>query len=185
LCKIKVTSDSTKVIVEFLDKSRSALSHTNTTSTAPAPSLTPATIAGLNTSKVIIEEILHSNEANPDTLRYVNARDHTSLIALAKETLEVLKERQEIIANYLDIAERGEIRVSEKVKKLWKETLESTSVILKVLVDAEKPESELDEVSKANREAFFKTAKQTWEVNLGGTLSRLNKEIVGPYTLGK
>jgi len=174
----------TKRIVEFLDKSRSVLSHTNSISTAPAPSLTPATIAASNSCKVIIEEILHSNEANPNTLRYVNARDDASLVVLAKDTLTMLEQRQQTLVKYLSEAENGETRVSEKVKKLWTEKLDATNVILTVLVDAHKPESDLDEGAKANRHAFFKTAKQAWETNLGGSLVQLSKEMVGPYALG-
>jgi hypothetical protein len=89
-----------------------------------------------------------------------------------------------MLVKYLAQVESGEIRVSEKVKKLWSEKLDATNVILTVLADAGKPESELDEGAKANRYAFFKTAKQAWEINLGGTLGLLSKEMAGPYTLG-
>jgi hypothetical protein len=144
----------------------------------------PATIAALTTCKAIVD-ILHSNEANPNTLRYLNARDDASLVVLAKDTLASLKERQQKLVKYLAEAESGEMRVSEKVKKLWSEKLDATNVILTVLVDADKSESELDEGAKASRQAFFKTAKQAWETNLGGTLVKLSKEMVGPYALGK
>jgi hypothetical protein len=147
--------------------------------------LTPATISGLNSSKVIIEDILHSNEANPNTLRYVNARDDASLVILAKDTLTTLELRQQTLVNYSTQAENGTIQVSEKVKKLWSEKLGATRVILAVLVNANKAESELDEGAKANRHAFFKTAKQAWETNLGGTLVQLSKEMAGPFALGK
>jgi hypothetical protein len=146
--------------------------------------LAPATIAALNSCQVIIGDILHSNEANPNTLRYVNAHDDASLAALAKELLATLKQRQQMLLKYLAQVESGEVRVSEKVKKLWSEKLDATNVILTVLVDADKAESGLDEGAKANRQAFFKTAKQAWEINLGGTLVQLSKEMAGPYTLG-
>ena len=139
----------------------------------------------MNLCKVIVEDILHSDEANPNTLRYVNARDDASLVVLAKDTLGSLKERQMTLVKYLGQAEKEEIRVSEKVKKLWTEKLDATNVVLTVLEDADKGESELDEGAKAKRQAYFKTAKQTWEVNLGGTLMKLSKEMVGPYALGK
>jgi len=174
----------TKIIVEFLDKSRSMLSHTHSISTAPAPSLTPATIAALNSCQLIIGEILHSNEANPDTLRYLNARNDASLATVAKDTISTLKQRQQTLVKHLSQVENREIQVSEKVKKLWSERLDATNVILTVLVDADKAESELDEGAKANRHAFFKTARQAWEVNLGGILVQLSKEMAGPYSLG-
>jgi len=127
---------------------------------------------------------LHSNEANPDTLRYLNARNDTSLANVAKDTMSTLKQRQQTLVKYLSQVEDREIQVSEKVKKLWSEKLDATNVILTVLVDADKAESELNEGAKANRHAFFKTAKQAWEVNLGGILVQLSKEMAGPYSLG-
>jgi hypothetical protein len=174
----------TKTIVEFLDKSRSPLSHTHSTSNAPSPSLTPATIAGSTTCKIIVDDILHSNEANPNTLGFVNARDDESLKALAAMRLPALYTKQKTLLGYLEQSEKGDLKVSEKVKKLWKEKLEATNVVLTVLAEAEKAETELDEKGKENRAAFFKTAKQAWETNLGGMLLQLNKEMVGPYTLG-
>ncbi len=167
-----------------MDKSRSALSHTHSTSLAPAPSLTPATIAALTTCQAIIDNILHSNEANPNTLRYVNARDDAGLRVLAKAIFPSLEQRQQTLSGYLAQTEKEEIKVSERVKKLWKEKLDALNVVLMVILDAEKADSELDEKARANRTAFFKTAKQAWETNLGGKLLELSKEMVGPYTLG-
>jgi len=127
---------------------------------------------------------LHSNEANPNTLRYVNARDDAGLRVLAKATLSTLEQRQQTLSGYLAQTEKEELKVSERVKKLWKEKLDALNVVLVVISDAEKAESELDEKARANRTAFFKTAKQAWETNLGGKLLELSKEMVGPYTLG-
>ncbi|KAH9486955.1 hypothetical protein JR316_0001021 [Psilocybe cubensis] len=175
---------STKAIVEFLDKSRSALSRTQTTSRAPAPSLTPATIAATNSCKVIIDDILHIEEANPNTLRYVNARDDESLRALAKELVPSMKQRQKVLLEHLAEAEQGSARVSEKVKKLWADKLDAINVILAVLADAETAESDLGEEGRAQRQAFYKTARQAWETNLSQVMTQLSKEMVGPYTLG-
>ncbi|KAF9478539.1 hypothetical protein BDN70DRAFT_933330 [Pholiota conissans] len=175
----------TKSIVEFLDKSRSAISRTHTTSSAPAPTLTPATIATSTICKVIIDEILHSEVANPNTLLFVNAYDDASLQTLAAEQLPGLKQRQQALAGYLSEAEGGQVRVSDKVKKLWTEKLEATTVIIAVLDDARKAETELDDDGKANRTAFFKAAHRAWEVNLTEVLTQLSKEMVGPYTLGE
>ncbi|PPQ80805.1 hypothetical protein CVT25_001930 [Psilocybe cyanescens] len=176
--------NTTKTIVEFLDKSRSALSRTQTTSSAPAPSLTPATIAATNSCKVIIDDILHVEEANPNTLHYVNARDDESLRALAKEVVPSLTQRQKVLSDHLIQAEQGTARVSDKVKKLWLDKLEAINVILTVLVDAETPENQLGEQARAQRQAFYKTSRQAWETNLSQVFTQLSKEMVGPYALG-
>jgi hypothetical protein len=146
--------------------------------------LTPATIAATTVCKVIIDEILHSEVANPNTLLFANARDEASLQVLAAERLASLKQRQQVWAGYISEAESGQVRVSDKVKKLWVEKLEATTVIIAVLADAGKTQAELDDSSKENRAVFFKTARRAWEVNLTEVLTQLSKEMVGPYTLG-
>ena len=183
LCDLINSNAQSQAIVEFLDKSRSAISRTHTTSDAPAPILSPATIAATTSCTAIID-LLHSEIANPNTLRYVNARDDESLKALAKETTTTLHQRQQALKGYLSDAEKGTIRVSDKVKKLWLEKLDAINLILAVLVDAEKPQAALGEQEKANRLAFFKTARQAWEVNLSDVLTQLSKEMIGPYALG-
>lgn len=114
----------------------------------------------------------------------MNARDDASLRDLARATSARLQDRQQTLAGYLAQAEKGEIKVTDRPKTLWKQKLDAVNVILTVIQDAEKAESELDETARAHRTAFFKTAKQTWEINLGGKLVQLSKEMVGPYTLG-
>ncbi|KAF8905560.1 hypothetical protein CPB84DRAFT_1676689 [Gymnopilus junonius] len=182
LIETKVGTPS-QTIVEFLDKSRSAISSTQTTSAAPAPALSPATIAATMSCSVIID-ILHAETANPNTLVYVNARDDESLKTLAKGIAPSLQRRQEALKEYLSQAENGSIRVSDKVKKLWVEKLDATGLILAVLVDAEKPQEALGEQAKANRIAFFRTARQAWEVNMSDVFTQLSKEMAGPYALG-
>ncbi|KJA29104.1 hypothetical protein HYPSUDRAFT_196527 [Hypholoma sublateritium FD-334 SS-4] len=181
--RYKALTDA-KSIVEFLDKSRSALSRTHTTSSAPAPSLTPATIEATTTCKVIIEEILHHEIANPDTLLYVNARDDASLKVLAKEVLPALQKQEQVISGYLARTADESVRVSEKVKGLWAARLEEIRAVLAVMVDAETPATELDENKKAIRDEFFRTAHRAWEVSLREVLTQLSKEVVGPFTLG-
>ncbi|EDR15582.1 uncharacterized protein LACBIDRAFT_300632 [Laccaria bicolor S238N-H82] len=171
-----------KEIVEFLDKSRSALSHTHTTSSAPAPSLTPATIAASTICSVIID-ILHSEEANPNHLRYVNARDEQSLVLLAKEVIPSLKGKQELLSSSLSRSAAKEIIVSERVKILWKEKLDATELLLEVLENAEKATADLDEKAKADRKEFFKIAQDAWGAHLKEVLLTISKEMVGLYTL--
>ena len=172
-----------KAIVEFLDKSRSALSHTHTTSSAPAPSLTPATIAASTICSTIID-ILHSEEANPNHLRYVNARDEPSLVLLAKEVIPSLKGKRELLSSSLSRFAAKEIIVSERVKTLWQEKLNATELLLGVLENAEKATDDLDEKAKADREEFFKIAQDAWGTHLKEVLLKIGKEMVGLYTLG-
>src|SRR6516162_6896375 len=106
-------------IVEFLDKSRSGRSKTHTTSTAPAPVLTPATIAGSTISTRIID-LLHSKEGDPNTWTPLNAHDHDSLKALAQARLLGLTGRQDTLARCISEAEDGTIQVSEKVQAFWR-----------------------------------------------------------------
>jgi len=173
-----------QTIVEFLDKSRTAISRTHSTSSAPAPALSPATIAATTSCSAIVDKILHAEVANPTTLHYVNARDDAGLRMLAAEVVPSLRQRQQTLRGYISQADSGSVRVSDKVKNMWAEKLDAISVILGVLEDAEKTPTELDEQGKANRIAFFKTARQAWEINLPGVLTQLSGEMVGPYTLG-
>ncbi|THV04974.1 hypothetical protein K435DRAFT_816816 [Dendrothele bispora CBS 962.96] len=172
----------TKTLIEFLDKSRSPLSRTNTTSDAPAPTLTPATIAFLATSKTIVDDILHSEAADPNNLTYVNARDEASLHLLAESLIPFFKGRQKALNGYLA---DPEIRVTEKVKNFWKTRKEATEALLAVYEKAETPGNQLSEDDKKRRQEFFETAKSTWEVGLSKLLLKLNAEIIGPYSLGE
>jgi glutathione S-transferase len=174
---------STKTIVEFLDQSRSVNSRTQTISTAPAPALTPATIAATMTCKIIVD-ILHSEIANPNRLHSINARDDASLVKLSKERLPFITQRQKALTTYLHQAETQTIRVSDKVRALWRDKLDATNVFLAVLLDAEKSEAQLDEQSKVNRLSFFQAARQAWEIDLKVALTQLCGEIIGPFALG-
>ncbi|KAF5375009.1 hypothetical protein D9758_000305 [Tetrapyrgos nigripes] len=172
----------TKAIIGFLDKSRSPLSRTNTTSDAPAPSLMPASIAFLATSKTIVEEILHSEQNDPNNLTYVNARDDTSLRVLSESLLPYFKGRQEALAGYLADPES---RVTDKVKNFWRTKKEAIDALMAVYEKGDKSESELSDDDKAKRKEFFTTAKSVWEEHLAKVLLKLNSEIIGPYALGE
>lgn len=76
------------------------------------------------------------------------------------------------------------IRVSDKVKTLWRDKLNAFNLTLVVLLDAQKLEGQLDEQSKAKRLAFFQAARQAWEINLREVLMQLSKEMIGPFSLG-
>lgn len=181
--RYKALTEST-AIVEFLDKSRSFLSKTHTTSAAPAPALTPATVAATSIGKVIINDIVHSSEANPGLLRYNNARDEASLRQLAKEVLHIQQAKQSALKKYIAEGESGALQVSEKTKKFWADKLESVESALLVLEAAEKPQDSLSESEKQARASFLQTGKEAWETNLPKVLTRLSKEMIGPYALG-
>ncbi|KAJ6621726.1 hypothetical protein B0H10DRAFT_1789598 [Mycena sp. CBHHK59/15] len=173
----------TKAIIEFLDKSRSPLSRTHTTSTAPAPSLAPATIAFSAASSAMVD-IIHAMEVSPDVLMLVNARDEAALTTLAKTVVPFLEGRQTALATHISDAEADKIQVSERVKKLWRDKLSETEQLLSVLRDADIAGDALDADGKTKRAEFFTKAKAAWEVALKDTLVKLNKEIIGPYALG-
>lgn len=171
--------------MEFLDKSRSLLSRTHTTSNAPAPSLAPATIAFTTTSKVIIEEYLHSDKGDPNNLGFLNAKDDASLKALAQKKLDFLQGRQETLAQCLLDAQNDNIHVTEKVKAFWRGKKDAIDALLEIYVDAGKTTSELDPAAAKKREVFLNTCRDAWDVGLKTILQQLTKEIIGPYILGK
>ncbi|KIK07019.1 hypothetical protein K443DRAFT_236026 [Laccaria amethystina LaAM-08-1] len=142
-----------------------------------------ATIAASTICTIIID-ILHSEEANPNHLRYVNARDEQSLVLLAKEVIPSLKGKQELLSSSLSRFAAKEIIVSERVKTLWQEKLDATELLLGVLENAEKATDDLDEKAKADREEFFKIAQDAWGTHLKEVLVKISKEMVGLYTLG-
>lgn len=173
----------TKAVVAFLDKSRSVLSRTHTTSSAPAPALAPATISFSDTSTEIIDGTLHSDESSPNTLAYLNARDLDSLRALAENFLPLFSGKHSALIGYLSDAECEAIHVSDKTKKFWQDKKTETEIILDVYSNAEKNDDELDPEDREKREAYLARATAAWEV-LKNTLKGLNEELIGPYTLG-
>jgi hypothetical protein len=159
-----------QALIEFLDKSRSPLSRTNTTSTAPAPSLAPATVAFSAASSTTID-ILHA-AISPDTLMFINARDDAALKTLAETAVPILSGRKKALdANLANT----EAQVSEKVKAFWREQHTETVELLGVLLDAEKSDGKM---------AFFAKAKAAWQTSVKDVVEKLNKNIIGPYVLG-
>lgn len=167
-----------------MDKSRSAISRTHTTSSAPAPALAPATIAFSAISTVIIDDILHSEGGSPNNLLYLNARDETSLRALAKTILPSLIGRHKALDKYISDSEKELINASEKTKRFWAEKKAGTEALLAVFVNADKSQAQLDAAGKKAREEYFLNAKAAWEISLRDVLIKLNNEIIGPYALG-
>ena len=117
--RLEASSDSiTQAILEFLDKSRSAQSHTNTTSNAPAPSLAPATISFNSTSEIIIGA-LHQEGSDPTQLKWLNVPDEGALPGVAQAVVPALTGRYETITKLLEESTKEEVSVSSKVKNLW------------------------------------------------------------------
>jgi hypothetical protein len=159
------------------------MSHTHTTSAAPAPVLSPATVALSSTAKSIIT-LLHSAPASPELLFYLNARDLPVLRTVAPSVLAFLKGRKGALERYLSENETKEVRVSEKTKTFWLEKKSATEDSLPALEDADKSDSELSESGRKAREEYFEKTKEAWEVDLASVLNELCKEFVGPFALG-
>ncbi|KAI0001591.1 hypothetical protein BJV77DRAFT_968756 [Russula vinacea] len=141
----------TEALIAFLDKSRSAMSHTHTTSAAPAPALSPATVALSSTAKSIIA-LLHSDSASPELLFHLNARDLPALRTAAVGVSAFLKGRKEALVRYLAEDETKEVRVSEKTRTFW---LEKKSATENSCLD-----SELSETGRKAREEYFEKTKR-------------------------
>ncbi|KDQ63573.1 hypothetical protein JAAARDRAFT_29594 [Jaapia argillacea MUCL 33604] len=180
--RFKALTDSIS-IVQFLDKSRTVISRTHTTSAAPAPALAPATIAFSAVSKRIIE-LLHADDVSSYVLTFETAKDEASLKVLAKVLLPMLRARRETLDSLLSEAEKGTVHASEKTKLFWLEKKVQDGPILSVFEDAEKAESELDTEGKEKRRAYFEKAKKLWEVDLKELLVVVSKEMIGPFVLG-
>lgn len=175
---------TTKAIIEFLDKSRSPLSRTHTTSSAPAPSLAPATISFSSASGQAIDEILHAEATSPIQLAYFNATDEGSLRPLAETWTPFLHGRKSALERYLSEAESGQINVTEKVKDFWRLKLTAAQGLLNVYENASKPESALGPEEAQQRAAFFAESKRRWQVDLKEALIKLNSNVIGPYYFG-
>ncbi|KAF7347854.1 Glutathione S-transferase [Mycena venus] len=172
-----------KAIINLLEQSRSPFSKTRTTSTAPAPSLAPATIAFSAASSALLD-VLHPEEVSPDTLMFINARDSASLKTLAKNIVPIVVGKREALAECMSDAEAGKVQASEKVKKFWQDKQNETEQLLAVLLSADKEEAALDSAAKAKRDDFFAKAKDAWEVKVKDVVVKLNKDMIGPYALG-
>ncbi|KAF8506674.1 hypothetical protein F5888DRAFT_1791086 [Russula emetica] len=174
----------TEALIAFLDKSRSVMSHTHTTSAAPAPVLSPATVSLSSTAKSIIT-LLHSAPASPESLFCLNARDLPALRTVAPSVRAFLKGRKGSLERYLAENESKEVRVSEKTRTFWLEKKSATEDLLSVLDDTDKSDSELSESGRKAREEYFEKTKAAWEVGLALVLNQLCKEFVGPFALGE
>ena len=173
-----------QAIIQLLDRSRSVMSRTHTTSYAPAPALSPATISLSSLSTTIIN-LIHSGPASPEVLFFFNARDVPTLRSVSKSILPFLRGRNDALARYLSENETNPIRVSEKTKKFWNEKKRTTEEMLTAMASADKDDAQLSAADKKAREEYFESTKAAWEVGLSLALTQLSKELIGPYSLGK
>lgn len=170
--------------MEFLDKSRSAISRTHTVSSAPAPTLTPATIAQFGTANAIIQ-LLHSDAADPQSLFYYSAATPAELRTAAPTILSFFLDRQKALNSYLESTKDTATIASEKTRSLWKERAAHAEELLTVLSAADKEESALDDTQKTARAKYFHVAGEFWQKGLRKVVATLDKEMVGPFALGK
>ncbi len=147
--------------------------------------MTPATIAFASTSRIIISDILHGEDADPTALKYLDASDDASLLTLSKEVLPLLTGQHLTLSQLLSDAEGGDVHVSEKVKGLWRQNKNEVDAYLEIFSHADKPASELGTELKQKRDEYFARAKLAWEVKLKDSTSKLSKEMIGPYVLGE
>ncbi|KAF9044576.1 hypothetical protein BDZ89DRAFT_1089855 [Hymenopellis radicata] len=174
--------NQSRAIVELLDKSRSAVSRTHTTSHAAAPALAPATVAFTSTSNLLLD-LLHSDEANPNNFLYLHATDETALKVVAGEMVPYLTGKQEALAKYIADAEAGKYNVSVNVTSFWKEKKDATDLLLQFYANAHLAQSELSAEDQAKRTELFAKSKGAKDA-IKGILRQLCKEIIGPYALG-
>ncbi|GJJ13886.1 hypothetical protein Clacol_008143 [Clathrus columnatus] len=168
---------STKTILEFLDKSRLVTSKTNTTSSAPAPALRPATISLGDISNRIIET-LHSTPINFVTLAAVTQEELISKAAGPEG--DFVKSRHSVLESYLNTSDAN---VGANIKTLWEARFYENEFIKKVYLAAEKLTLDLEPHQATEREAFFKQSRGAW-VETKRTLGFLETHIISPYTLG-
>ncbi|THH14723.1 hypothetical protein EW146_g5646 [Bondarzewia mesenterica] len=188
--RYKAVTDTT-AIVELLDRSRSAMSRTHTTSFAPAPVLSPATISFSGVSKTIID-VVHAGPASPVLLFYMNARDSSTLQSVSKTVLPFLRGRCDALDRYLSDNKSSSISISEKTKTFWLEKKRATEELLITMSDAGKADAELsDQFSIAD---IHIVAWLAWLIKLSGgsmtdngadAIRKLERHIVDGFRLPK
>ncbi|KAI0308231.1 hypothetical protein B0F90DRAFT_1681198 [Multifurca ochricompacta] len=117
----------TEALIAFLDKSRSIMSHTHTTSAAPAPDLpalrtvAPAVSAFLKGRKAALERYLSENEGNE-----IRVSEKTKKFWLEK------KKATEDLLTPLNEADKGDPELSEVGRKAREEYFEKTKAAWEV-----------------------------------------------------
>ncbi|KAG8965242.1 hypothetical protein FRC03_000787 [Tulasnella sp. 419] len=157
----------TKSILDFIDKSRTIISRTHTTSSAPAPALAPATIDHLSVTNNLITS-LHSPELDPIFFT-VSATDQSELAEKANGPAGLyVKQRQEAILRHLASDEANPL--SSRYKTLLEKEKEINGALLKVY---QSTSGEQD----PDTSAFFEKSKKKWQEELKTVLETFEKTI--------
>ncbi|CAE6475600.1 unnamed protein product [Rhizoctonia solani] len=182
--KYRALTDTVSVL-DFLDKSRSNLSKTHTTSQKPAPALSPATVEASGLSKTLID-LVHAPEVDPNFL-LLTAKDESELKEKSDGFIgkTYILGRAKAMEEYLATED-----LIPKIKKILEEKkAEQAPLIKKILEEKKAEQAPLVELfsgkaSEEAKKAFFAKSKEAWEVALPKAFATLESSIVGPYTLG-
>lgn len=137
-----------------------------------------------STSSNIIA-LLHSDDADPNALLYYNATSSAELHLSAGALVPLLIGRQTALTSYLTASDKAEVQASEKTRNLWETKLTHIQNLLSVYSTADKDESQLTDDEKAIRDIYFTIVHEKWTQKLRKALLLLEKEMIGPFTLGQ
>lgn len=91
----------------------------------------------------------------------------------------------EAINNNIANSQAAQIQASEKTRKLWESRKARAENLLEVFATAGKDDALLSPDEKAKRDEYLKKAQELWEVKVRKILVTLDREVVGPFALGK
>ncbi|CAE6354625.1 unnamed protein product [Rhizoctonia solani] len=167
--KYKALTDTVSVL-NFLDKSRSNLSKTHTTSQKPAPALSPATVEASGLSTTLID-LAHSPDVDPNFLM-ITTKDEAELAEKSAGFVgqTFVLGRAKVMEEYLATED-----LIPKIKKILEEKKAEHAPLVRLFSG---------KASKEEKEGYFAKSKHAWEVALPKALATLESNIVGPYTLG-
>ncbi|CCO37642.1 hypothetical protein BN14_11800 [Rhizoctonia solani AG-1 IB] len=167
--KYKALTDTVSVL-NFLDKSRSNLSKTHTTSQKPAPALSPATVEASGLSTTLID-LAHSPDVDPNFLM-ITTKDEAELAEKSAGFVgqTFVLGRAKVMEEYLATED-----LIPKIKKILEEKKAEQAPLVRLFSG---------KASKEEKEGYFAKSKHAWEVALPKALATLESNIVGPYTLG-
>lgn len=127
---------------------------------------------------------MHSLQADPNALFFLNARDDESLKKITLYLRPLLRAKTDAITDLIRENEDSEVKVSEKTVKFWQLRRAASAMMLDVVEDGDTNASELDEDAQTARKEYFTAAASGW-TNLKEPLLALSQEIIGPFVLGK
>jgi hypothetical protein len=90
-----------------------------------------------------------------------------------------------MINSLITASQNAPVSASERTRKLWNEQKAQTETLLAVYSQANEADEKLSADEKDAREQYFKKVADIWQVQLRGALDVIDKEFIGPYTLGR